>query len=888
MSTKSKFLRQMLSMTLAVVMMLGIVPAAYAHDPGAEEGGDHEHDSTPYSVKVYNGKEPNRNGKLEFTVTCHEGGGVSEKYGVDNTEITAVEGDIITLYPEADEGYALSSIGYVKAERLGQSFNIKDVTDNKDGTYSFTMPANDVYVGAAFYHKDDYYITGATGTKNAVANVETALLIELGLNHAWLHQDAEEVSFDMHIDKRILTFGETAGKALTFRTEIREVGDAGFLLAGSKEYTADELNALIEEKDAELKTDDKGREYYVVRDVVTPVDAEYDFTLDKEVYCTAMFTLDGWTDAVGAKYYRWGYSGGDRAYILENNQPIPTSMVYFYNLDPDTYQGALAAEAIEAVEEEMDINIEVCYFTPENMTECIGYLAEWPGYESFGELGVDRQPSEKTFKKKIVLYCSLPSMVRDAVGDAVRETGVTNYMTTKLTAFGAAKSFEELYKTQESESEVFTAALALSLLAYETYTALPEAEYGEHELWTEYKTAYDEAIVLINQASEEAEPYRAAREKLLNVYLRILDKTLLEADFKFVIEEHDEENYKITVDPSDFPEGFVPEYYWYDASKLDHLIIAKNELYKVRCTVSSPDDSKYYGFEEIRLSTPAELEYDITADSSSVTVSFTKYETLTNTPEPITYTAELYKGGELQDALSNTTAEDIVFSGLEADTEYAVRIYASNIVGRTTYMNENVVTSAVIVDDWYDDEEDTTPVVKPAETPAFEDVDENAFYAEAVRWDVENNITTGVSETEFAPEMECTRAQIVTFLWRAAGAPKASGKNAFADVKADSYYYDAVMWAVANGITTGVSETEFAPEMECTRAQVVTFLNRASGEKAEASDAFDDIAEDSYYAEAANWAAQNGITTGTGERTFSPDAVCSRAQIVTFLYRMYK
>ncbi len=831
--------KRLLSLLLTLCMMLSVMPTAFAHAED-EEDTDHDHDATPYSITIYNEKAPNKNGTLTYTVTCHEDGTVSEIYDVDDADITAVEGDLITLYPEANEGYALGSIGYVRSDRVEQAFNIKSVTDNKDGGYSFTMPANNIYIGAAFYDEKGHYVIGESGSSNSVANVEPLHLIELGLNHAWIHENTEEISVDMYLDKRILTFDET----LTFRMEIRQVGDSGFILKGSKEYTVDELQTLIEAKSTGTKTDDKSREIYILRDATIPVDTDQDFTYtddgEYEVYCTAMYTLDGWTNAVGAPFYRWAYSGGDRAYILENETPIPTSMGYLYNLEPDTYHGALVADAIDRVEEEMGITIETRYFTPENMTECIGYLAEWPDYASFGELGVDRQPSEKVFKKKIVLYCSLPSMVRDAVGDAVRETGVTQYMTTKLTTYGAAKSFEELYKNQEAESEVFTAALALSLLAYEASEAVPESEYGTHELWDEFCAAMATAKTLINEAKEVAEPYRTAREQLLDVYLRILGKTALDVDFGFVIHDYDENNYKISVGSADseaFPEDLKLEYYWYDASKEDHLIIPKNELYKVRCSVSAAEDCPYYGFKEIRLAAPAEPEYSLESTDSTISVDFTKYESLTNTPEPITYIAELYQNDTLISTLSNETAEALTFTDLTANTEYTLRLYATNIVGRTTYCTETVATCNMTKEE-DNDSTGTGVVVRPSIKPdagtvelPFIDVAEDAYYAEAVQWAVEEEITTGTSAAAFSPDASCTRAQAVTFLWRAAGAPAPKANSMpFADVTEDTYYYDAVLWAIENGITNGTSADSFSPNARCTRAQIVTFLFRCMAE----------------------------------------------------------
>lgn len=178
--------------------------------------------------------------------------------------------------------------------------------------------------------------------------------------------------------------------------------------------------------------------------------------------------------------------------------------------------------------------------------------------------------------------------------------------------------------------------------------------------------------------------------------------------------------------------------------------------------------------------------------------------------------------------------------------------------------------------------------VKEVEVSPFADVATDAYYYDAVKWAVKKGITNGVSETLFGPDQACTRAQIVTFLWRAAGSPEPKSGSSFADVAADAYYAKAVAWAVENGITKGTSEMTFHPDETCTRAQGVTFLYRALGKLAAAQAGFTDVAADSYYADAVNWAAENGVTKGISETLFGPDGSCTRAQIVTFLYRAYQ
>ena len=168
----------------------------------------------------------------------------------------------------------------------------------------------------------------------------------------------------------------------------------------------------------------------------------------------------------------------------------------------------------------------------------------------------------------------------------------------------------------------------------------------------------------------------------------------------------------------------------------------------------------------------------------------------------------------------------------------------------------------------------------------FDDVAADAWYHDAVQWAVINGVTEGTSETTFSPKDACTRAQVVTFLWRAAGEPQPTADNPFRDVPDDAYYHDAVLWAVEQGITKGTSEDAFSPDAPCTRAQVVTFLHRADGSPVTTAElTFKDVPADAWYADAVRWAVEQEITTGTSADTFSPNKTCTRAEVVTFLHR---
>ncbi len=195
--------------------------------------------------------------------------------------------------------------------------------------------------------------------------------------------------------------------------------------------------------------------------------------------------------------------------------------------------------------------------------------------------------------------------------------------------------------------------------------------------------------------------------------------------------------------------------------------------------------------------------------------------------------------------------------------KYTFKMPSGNVTVKATFMEDNTMLNY------------------------FVDVNAQDYFYDAVLWAAQERITSGTDALHFSPSDPCTRAQIVTFLWRAAGSPVAKDTNSFTDVPSDAYYAKAVAWAIENGITNGTSDSTFGPDETCTRAQAVTFLARTLGGKAAASAAFSDVPAGSWYAEAVAWAAENGITTGIGGGLFGSGDNCTRAQIVTFLWRAY-
>ena len=293
-----------------------------------------------------------------------------------------------------------------------------------------------------------------------------------------------------------------------------------------------------------------------------------------------------------------------------------------------------------------------------------------------------------------------------------------------------------------------------------------------------------------------------------------------------------------------------------DSDNCAVFTITKFSTFELSGTVTYVEPSYYSG-------SSSDPTYSVTVDKTengSVTVSpksASKGSTVTITVKPDsgyvleTLTVTDKNGNEL-------TLKD------KGDGKYTFTMPAGKVEVKATFMEDNSVLNF------------------------FYDVPNGAYFCEAVKWAVDKGITNGLSDTMFGPYESCTRAQIVTFLWRAAGSPEPKAASSFTDVPANAYYAKAVAWAVENGITNGMTATMFAPDATCTRGQSVTFLYRALKGTASGSANFTDVKSDAFYADAINWAVANNVTNGTSNTTFSPNADCTRAEIVTFLYRAYQ
>ena len=294
-----------------------------------------------------------------------------------------------------------------------------------------------------------------------------------------------------------------------------------------------------------------------------------------------------------------------------------------------------------------------------------------------------------------------------------------------------------------------------------------------------------------------------------------------------------------------------------DSDNCAVFTITKFSTFELSGTVTYVEPSYYSGSSSdptYSVSTPSKTE------NGSVTVSpknASKGDTVTVTVKP--------DSGYVLETLTVTdkNGDELKLTD-KGNGKYTFTMPGSKVEVKATFMEDNSVLNF------------------------FYDVPNGAYFYEAVKWAVDKGITNGLSDTMFGPYESCTRAQIVTFLWRATGSPEPKTASSFTDVPANAYYAKAVAWAVENGITNGMTATMFAPDATCTRGQSVTFLYRALKGTASGSTNFTDVKSDAFYADAINWAVANNVTNGTSNTTFSPNADCTRAEIVTFLYRAYQ
>ena len=371
-----------------------------------------------------------------------------------------------------------------------------------------------------------------------------------------------------------------------------------------------------------------------------------------------------------------------------------------------------------------------------------------------------------------------------------------------------------------------------------TYLDVEPKAYNESAYTLDITPKYDVVVVGTNAENEAAEKKVVEGQKLL-------------------VKNGDKVQVSIQL-PAGFVENKNKLYVQHKGHEYDAAVTANNGVYTANFT--NPD-----GFSEFTISKTSQ---------SVAKVGNNKYTTFQDAVNAVENngTIEIVGGNKDYTATISGSAKTIKVKNSLTDENIKVTV---NGESKTIEPSKDATFSY------------TAPVYTPItkKDVKFDDVDVNAYYAPSVKWAVENKITAGKTDKLFAPDDTCTRGEMITFLWNAAGKPAAKNTtNPFTDVNVGAFYYDAVLWAVENGITSGTSETTFSPDNTVSRAQVVAFLYNYANKPAAANSTFSDVAADAYYAPAVGWAAAQKITSGTGNNTFSPENDCTRAQIVTFLY----
>lgn len=633
---------------LACVMTIGLLPTALA----AESTED---TSIPYSVTV---RETIEHGSV--TVSAQE----------------AATGETVTVTAVPDEGYTLTQVGYWTVNAEGKVGRLVEVTTDGTGAYAFTMPESNVVVGAAFQDSSKPVLVSKLNSNKIVDANQEDWSLYIANGKAYQNVGDTETSVYLSLDKRFFDL-----ENVTMTLEVRQYAEGGYILAGEKTYSAEELQTLARTASETTET------AYIFESVQIPITEE--LIVGYNAYCVVQFNIPSWIDAKGAPMYRWAYTGAETQ-IFAAGVELPDAMVWLYNLDADSYRGALVRSILE------ELDIAAGTVDNSNLGQRIGAMIQWPGYDP-----VEDPYSAKDYDVEYMLMANLTEVQLDKLLDAMQDHNIRVNLKSVPTAWTAAKTFEELFEIMADEDETLKAAIALDKMIYDA-EALDEEIYGSSPAWADFQKALADAIVALETDAEEdpegANLYINARKTLLEAYLKVTDKQSLTGDLVITPEKAQDDRYTLSASLSDKDATF--SYSWAVgqdvASTEPTLTVDAADVYKVKLTITGTESC--YGQLTASLSVPGELKHQVASSPDSISVAFTKYKTKANTPEPITYVAELYQNGTKIQTLSNETGDTLTFPGLEAKTEYTVQVYATNLVGRTDYAKTSLVTANITVD----------------------------------------------------------------------------------------------------------------------------------------------------------------------------------------------
>lgn len=564
--------------------------------------------------------------------------------------------------------------------------------------------------------------------------------------------------------------------------------------------------------------------------------------------------------------------------VVGENETVPDAKVALYNLGEDTSRGSRVRAILSG------LNIPAETVTVEQMNETVGHLAGLDGYEAAGEKYTGTVPDTE-----FMLLCNLPEALLDKFLDAMQADGLRIDHKAVVTAYNQNMELHKLMGDISEEHDVFQMLLTLNNMVTDSEKLTEEAN-GSSEHWNAFQKALSDSNTLLRSEEPTYEAMKAAYDALKAEYLAVTNLREITGEAAITISEEDGGTYTMTATVEEGLEDTSYQYTWSNGQTTQTITGIPAE--RLIATTVSVTGEGLYGKLTAQLNVPSAVLPTVTAGSNALSAQLNAAGAGRNIPAATQYVVALYQGNTLVETKTVSTVQTVAFSGLSSGTAYTLKSYAVSPVGRSDILSQTVTTASGSSGGHTSSggnssrPSDPKPPVNDPST-GFTDVKNDAYYADAVKWAVDRGITNGQTTTLFGAEASCTRAQIVTFLWRAAGSPvPQTTKNPFTDLSEDAYYYQAVLWAMEQGITVGTTETTFDTDQTCTRGEAVTFLHRNAGEPVAAGNhGFQDVNGSDYYDNAVQWAKEKSITSGTTETTFSPSAHCTRGQIVTFLYR---
>ena len=658
-------LGRVLAMMLAVILALGMLPAA-ALAAEAEE-------AAAYTIAV-------REDITGGTVTADKQ--------------TAAAGETVTITVAPAEGYTTTQVGYWTLAEDGTEGKVTEVTA-AEGVYTFVMPESNVEIGAAFQNQVPMIASKLNGNKIVDENGESlGWTLYIANAKAYLNVGDTQTAVYLSMDKRFFDL-----EGVEMALEVRQYSDGGYILAGRQELDVQALAASADETTASN---------YIFNELT--IDITGTLREGYNAYCVVQISLPGWIDAKGDEMLLWNYTGTDTTIFAEGVQ-LPSALVWLYNLDADSYRGALVRSILA------DLDIGAGTVNNENLGQRIGYMIEWPGYEA-----VEDPYSPNAYDVEYMLMANLTEVQLDKLLDAMQENNIRVNLKSIPTAWTASKTFEELFDIMAEEDEVLKAAIALDKMIY-TAESLDEATYGGSEYWAEFQEVLAAAIVALSTDAEEtgegAALYDNAREALLEVYLKVTGKLLLEGDLALTAEDLGDGTYRLSAELVGMEDAAYTHSWTVGLTEVSNeatIIVAAADLYKVKLTITGTENC--YGTLVEQFYTPADPVYDVAVKDTSVTVTFGQAADAFNTPAVSGYVVEVSKDGEVVAAVESVSPV-VTIDGLAPETAYAVSAYVTNVIGRSDIVTTEVTTAAKAEEPTEEPTED--PTEEPTEGPTEEE-----------------------------------------------------------------------------------------------------------------------------------------------------------------------